>query len=70
MIFQSRLIQSIILGLYCGGVYFGIGNNDYTQKINWYAIAGFFFFISIASMMESLAPVSLVFPVERAVFLK
>lgn len=70
MLFKSRIIQSVILGLYVGGVYFGAGERDYLVKTNWYAIIGFFFFMCIASLMFELGPTTLVFPVERAVFLK
>lgn len=70
MLFKSRFIQSIILGLYIGGVYFDAGRRDYVTQTNWVAIIGFFFFIGIGSLMSALAPISLVFPTERAVFLK
>lgn len=70
MLFKSRFIQSIILALYIGGVYFDTGRRDYTTQANWVAIIGFFFFTAIASLMSALAPISLVFPTERAVFLK
>ena len=58
------------MGLYVGGVYWGAGREDYTVQIQWLAIAGFFFFMAITSLMSALAPVALVFPMERAVFLK
>jgi len=63
-------MQSIFLGLYAGGVYFDAGRKDYTTQANWYSIIGFFFFLCISSLMFALAPITLVFPAERAVFLK
>lgn len=53
-----------------GGVYFNAGRKDYITQTNWVAIIGFFFFSAIGSLMSALAPMSLVFPTERAVFLK
>jgi len=70
MLFKSRFIQSIFLGLFMGGVYFNAGRKDYITQTNWVAIIGFFFFSAIGSLMSALAPMSLVFPTERAVFLK
>lgn len=70
MMIKSRLIQSTIMGVYIGGLYFGIGHTAYTNFTDAYALIGFLFFISIASMMVTLTPVALVFPTERAVFLK
>jgi hypothetical protein len=62
MLFKSRFIQSLVLGLYVGGVFFALGQDDYTNQNNWFAIEGFFFFMNISSMMTALAPVTLVFP--------
>ena len=70
MLFKSRLIQSIVTGIYIGGVFFDAGRRDYTPQTYWFAIIGFFFFLSISALMFALAPVTLIFPIERAVFLK
>lgn len=69
MLIKLRFIQTIFIGIYAGGLYCKF-SGDYTNTINWYALTGFFFFLSINAMMMSLAPVELVFPSERNVFLK
>ena len=38
--------------------------------LNWRALTGFLFFIGITNLMSALSPIVLVFPTERAVFLK
>ena len=40
------------------------------KNLSFVALTGFFFFISISSLMMSIIPVTLVFPRERMVFLK
>lgn len=70
MMLKARLSQSIFLGLFIGGLYFNDGRDAYTTYIDAQAIIGFFFFISIANMMMTLSPTSLVFPMERQIFLK
>lgn len=69
MLVKSRLMQTIIMGLYVGGLFFADGGN-YLKTSRWMSISGFFFFLSITNLMQSLAPVTLIFPTERAVFLK
>jgi len=70
MLVKSRLFQGIFLGVYVGGLYFDLGERDYTQNISWYALTGFIFFHNIAMFMSALSPITLVFPTERPVFLK
>lgn len=62
MLLQSRIVQSFILGLLVGGVYFSIGSKNYREQQYWYSIIGFYFFYTIGALMETLSPVSLVFP--------
>ncbi len=61
MLIKSRLMQTIILSLYIGGLYY-YAAGDYSINSVWRSISGFCFFISISSMMSSLSPVTLVFP--------
>ena len=70
MLIKGFFFQAIFLGLYVGGLYFDLGNKDYTVTSNWYSIAGFFFFINISFLMAFLSPVALIFPKERQIFLK
>lgn len=69
MLIKLRFIQTVFMGIYAGGLYCKF-TGDYTNKDNWAALIGFFFFMSINMLMMSLAPVQLVFPTERNVFLK
>jgi hypothetical protein len=69
LLIKSRFIQTIFISIYAAGVYCKF-SGDYTNQISWYKYTGFFFFLSISMMMIALAPVTLVFPTERSVFLK
>jgi len=76
MVVKSRIMSSIILGLFVGGVYWQIGEN-YVSPINpnvrtvdFMTLSGFFFFLCMVGFMSSLSPVAIVFPKERVVFLK
>ncbi len=62
MIIKSRIIQSIFMGIYTGGLYFNAASGDHTDPLIWRSVIGFFFFMSISSLMSSLAPVTLIFP--------
>lgn len=66
---KARIIQSIILGLLTGGVYFAV-DKDYNERKNVTTILGMFFFFCMTAFMGALSPVSIVFPKERLVFLK
>jgi ATP-binding cassette subfamily G (WHITE) protein 2 len=70
MLLRSKIIQGIFLALFIGGLYFGVGQNDYTQQLLWNSITGFLFFMTITSMMAFLSPMTLTFPMERDVFFK
>jgi len=60
---KSRFFQTTVLYLYAGYLYYNVTNNgDYTNQKAFMATAGFFFFISLNSMMISLVPVTLMFP--------
>ena len=54
--------MTIVTGIYVGGLYFNIGQKNYTDQNNWHAIGGFLYFITITSMMHALTPTSVVFP--------
>jgi hypothetical protein len=69
MLIRLRLIQTIFVSIYAGGLFCKF-TGEYTSQLNWLAVRGFFFFYSISTMMMSLAPVELIFPSERSVFLK
>lgn len=70
MMLKSRLIQSVVMGLYAGGLYFRIGEENYDNLPRWYSLVGFLFFLAMSSFMFALGPVTLVFPTERLIFLK
>ena len=69
MVLKSRLIQTIFLSIYTSGLYYQF-TGEYTSTNNWKALTGFFFFQAISTIMSGLAPTELVFPSERAIFLK
>ena len=64
-------MQTIILGLIIGGVYFDTdkrteyivtqGTNQ-IAGVDFYTLTGLLFFLSISGMMSSLSPVAIVFP--------
>lgn len=70
MLLRSKLIQGMFISLFIGGLYFGIGKEDYTNKHYWNSITGFLFFMTISGLMSFLAPMTLTFPSEREVFFK
>lgn len=70
MLFKAKVLQSIFMALFIGGLFFDIGTTDYTQRTNWQSITGFLFFMTINSMMMTLSPITLAFPLERDVFFK
>ncbi len=65
MLLRSKLFQGMFISLLIGGLYFGIGENDYTSRAYWYSITGFLFFMTISGLMSFLAPTTLTFPAER-----
>lgn len=70
MLLRSKFFQSIFMALYVGGLFFDIGTNDYTKRVFWNSITGFLFFLTINSLMMTLSPITLTFPLERDVFFK
>jgi ABC-type multidrug transport system permease subunit len=76
MVVKSRIVMSIVLGLFIGGVYWKIGSNyvnatnPNVRTVDFMTLSGLLFFLSMTSFMSSLSPVSIVFPKERVVFLK
>ncbi len=70
MLLKSKVFQGIFVSLFIGGLFFGIGKNDYTNKHFWNSITGFLFFMTISCLMSFLSPVTLTFPAEREVFFK
>lgn len=70
MLLRSKVFQGIFISLFIGGLFFGIGKTDYTNRHLWTSITGFLFFMTISSLMSTLSPVTLTFPVEREVFFK
>lgn len=70
MLLRAKVFQSIFMALIIGGIFFDAGNRDYTQLTSWQTITGFLFFMTINSMMMTLSPITLTFPLERDVFFK
>ena len=70
LLVKSRIIQSLFLGIYVGGLFFDLGTKNYKEIMIWYSITGFLFFLNITMLMQALSPIALVFPLERSVFLK
>lgn len=67
---KARFFQTTLLYVYAGGLYYNNFNGSYTDKNDWKAVTGFFFFLALNSMMISLVPLTLTFPKEREIFLK
>jgi ABC-type multidrug transport system permease subunit len=75
MVVRARIVMTIILGLFTGGVYWKISKdyvspNPSVRTPDFMTVAGLLFYMSMSSFMGSLSPVSIVFPKERLVFLK
>ena len=62
MLFKSRLFQSLVLGIYIGGLYFDNGTQSYINILSWRSLTGLLFFLNISMMMQSLSPIAIVFP--------
>ncbi len=65
MLLRSKIFQGIFVSLFVGGLYFGIGKNDYTKMPYWQSMTGFLFFMTISGLMSFLSPTTLTFPAER-----
>ncbi|KAL4474979.1 hypothetical protein ABPG74_001675 [Tetrahymena malaccensis] len=71
ILFKARFIQSIIIALFMGIIYWKIpGPHDNPTQRNINDKNGLLFFWIVAMFMMSLKPCILVFPSERAVFLR
>jgi len=70
ILLRSKILQSIFMALFVGGLFFDIGTKDYTQSTYWQSITGFLFFLTMNSLLVALSPLTLAFPLERNVFLK
>ena len=80
VIVRGRIIQTIILALFAGAVYWKLPKPDEISfKLGGIVDvsvkdimnkAGFLFFVSVNQLMMALIPVFLTFPSERGVFLK
>ena len=70
LVVQSRIIQTIFIGLFVGGLYFNLKESATSPELYFRSITGFFYFYCISSLMFSLSPAILVFPTERTIFLK
>lgn len=69
MVVKSRILSSIILGLFVGGVFWKIGHNyvDTTgnpnvRTVDFMTLTGLLFFLCVTGFMSSLSPVAIVFP--------
>lgn len=69
MLLKSRIFATIFLAIFTSGVFYRF-TGEHTSRLNWRSLTGFLFFMAISTMMNALNPVQLVFPSERAVFLK
>jgi hypothetical protein len=65
MLMRSKLFQGIFMSLFIGGLYWDLGQKDYTNQIVWLSITGLLFFMTIFAMMSAMSPVVLTFPIER-----
>ena len=74
IILKARIIQTLFLGIFIGGLFFNAGR-DYTGQTsqndaNSRALIGCLFFFTINNLMMALSAVVLTFPIEREVFRK
>ena len=72
LIMRSRLIQTILLALVSGALFWKL-ESDYTMQglsKGFNSKNGAFFFLGISAFMSSLSPMILTFPLEKNVFLK
>ena len=70
LLVKARFFQTTILYIYVGGLFYNNFQNDYTNPKEWQGVTGFFFFISLNSLMIALVPLTITFPQERQIFLK
>ena len=72
LILRARVLQTIILGLITGAIFYDLPKDYFlgSLSVGFNSRNGCLFFISTSSFMSSLSPLMLTFPQERAVFLK
>ena len=58
---RMRFIQTILVALFMGGVYYQF-SGEYLTLLNWRALNGFLTSISIGGVMMSMGPIGLSFP--------
>ena len=64
-----RIVETIAVALFIGSIFYKF-SGEYIEEVNWRALTGFLFFMSIAVSMINMAAVSFTFPNDRDVFLK
>jgi hypothetical protein len=70
MVTAAKLLHSIFIGVFMGGLYYYAGRESYLDPVQWHAITGFLFFCSIAAFMGQLGSIALVFPRDLCVCIK
>ena len=51
LVVKSRLIQAVFTGIYMGGLWFRVGDEDYTNPAFMQAITGFIYFYILSVFM-------------------
>ena len=69
MLLTMRIVTTVFISIFTSGVFYRF-NGDFSYGTNWFSLTGFMFFMAISTMMSALAPITMVFPAERDVFLK
>jgi hypothetical protein len=62
MLIKSKIIQGIFVSLFIGGIYFNMGNKNYSDPNVFNTIKGFLFADTIGFYLAALAPIVLTFP--------
>jgi hypothetical protein len=70
ILLKAKVVQTLFVCLFVGGIYFGAGDLDYSIPANFSYITGFLFFMTISSLLSVLSPVALEFPVEKVILYK
>ena len=69
LLVKFRILQTVFTAITTAGL-FARFTDDYEDYVNWRALNGFFFELSLQAINNSVTPVELIFPSERMVFLK
>jgi hypothetical protein len=56
MLVKMRFVQTVFISIYVSWLYYQF-SGDYTNNLNWRALTGFFFFMSINFLTLALSPV-------------